>query len=95
MEVLIFLFVLGVAVALWGWSLFSLPDVKTFWKYFLVHSLIFLTYTYIWNTYSTLITGHDEYSLARFTGYLVILICHSFIGYIVLRLELSRLKRKR
>jgi hypothetical protein len=89
----IFLLALLVAGALWVWSIVSIPDTKTFGMYFLIHVLLIATYSYFWTSYSQLITGHDEYGLGKLIGYLLLLICHSFLGFIVLQFDLNRLKR--
>ena len=94
MEIILLLSVIVIAGALWVWSVASIPDKKTFWKYFLTHSLIFIIYSYLWDKYSRVVTGHDEYGLGQIFGrYIIILVCHILIGFIVLRLKLSRLKR--
>lgn len=83
------------AVILWVRALVLSAEHRLFWKYLLIHSLAFCSYSFLWlSGYSKVVTGHDEYGLGKFFGYLIILISHSFIGYIVLKLNLNRTKRK-
>lgn len=93
MKVILFFLVIIAAVILWVWSVASIPDKKTFWKYSLIHTILFGTYSYFWNNYFKVVTNHDEYGLGQIFGYLVILVCHSFIGFIVIKLRFNRLKR--
>lgn len=84
---------MATAGALWVWTVTLIPDKKTFWKYFLIHSLIFTFCSLVWRKYSEFITGHDEYGLGQLMGYIILLVFQSLIGFIILKFELNRLKR--
>ena len=95
MVLIVLLTLLIAAVIMWIGALVLAAEHGLIWKYLLIHSLAFCLYSFLWlSDYSKVITGHDEYGLRRFFGYLIILISHSVIGYIVLKLNLNRTRHK-
>ena len=55
---------------------------KPFWKLFLVHSLVFLTYMTFTINYSKLLTGHDEYGLGQIGLGITFIVIHIIVGFI-------------
>ena len=54
---------------------------KSFWKIFMVHSLVLLTYMTFVINYSKLLTGHDEYGLGQLGLGIIFIIGHIIIGF--------------
>ncbi len=93
MELQFFLFTLAVTGFLWIVSIVSTFNKRTFWKYFLINSLVFGVYSYFWIYYSEIITGNDSWDFGKIYGYVMILICHSSLGFIILRFERNKINR--
>ncbi len=92
MESYLFFIIFLIALTLWIKSLWLLHDKKVFWKHLFTHMIIISTYTYFWYQYSELIVGHDEYGLGKLFGYLLLLIVHSIIGYVILKANMRKHK---
>lgn len=54
---------------------------KTFWKIFIAHSIVFITYMIFVVNYSKLLTGHDEYGLGQLGLGILFIIAHIIIGF--------------
>jgi hypothetical protein len=87
------LFVFAVTGLLWALSIVSSFNKRTFWKYLLINSLVFTVYSYLWIHYSEIVTGNDTYGFGKMYGYIIIIIGHSFLGFIILRLRTDSVKR--
>ena len=54
---------------------------KSFWKIFIVHTIVFVIYmTFVFN-YSKLLTGHDEYGLGQIGLGILFIVGHILIGF--------------
>ena len=77
------LFVLAVVISpfLLLASYIMTARTKSFWKIFIVHTIVFALYMTFVINYSKLITGHDEYGLGEIGLGIMFIIIHVFVGF--------------
>lgn len=55
---------------------------KDFWKIFIIHSCVLISYLSITVFFSKLLIGHDEYGLKQLGLIIILVVFHIIIGFI-------------